>query len=320
MRGADDLVELEERRVGARLARIHVEAGAGDPALLEGGGEGGLVDDAAAGGVDDADAGLDLVQRVVADQAERLGRLGEMDGDEVRGLQQLVQGEQLHAHLRGAGGLHERVVGDDLHAEGRHPLRDQHADAAETDDAERLLAELDAGVLAALPLAVLQRGVGLRDVPGGGDQQAARQLGGGDDVGGGSVDHHDAGLGGGRDVDVVEPDARAGDDLELPGGGDASASTFVAERTSTASTSAMAPRSSPRSAPLHWRISKSGPRASTVAGESSSAISTTGLLTWSPVWRIILAAGRRQEQRPSPDGRRRWRGSSPRAQGRRTTL
>ena len=129
-------------------------------------------------------------------------------------------GEQLDAHLRGAGGLDVGVVGDDLHAEGGHPLGDQHADAAEADDAEGLLAQLDAGVLAALPLAVLERGVGRRDVAGGGDEQAAGELGGGDDVGGRRVDDHHAGLGGGGDVDVVEADAGAGDDLELPGGGD----------------------------------------------------------------------------------------------------
>ncbi len=56
----------------------------------------------------------------------------------------------------------------------------------------------------------------------------------------------------------------------------ASASTLVAERTRIASTSAMAGSSSARSAPLQWRISKSGPSASTVAGDSSSAMSTTG--------------------------------------------
>lgn len=56
----------------------------------------------------------------------------------------------------------------------------------------------------------------------------------------------------------------------------ASASTLVAERTRMASTSAIAGSSSARSAPLQCRISKSGPRASTVAGDSSSAMSTTG--------------------------------------------
>ncbi len=59
----------------------------------------------------------------------------------------------------------------------------------------------------------------------------------------------------------------------------ASASTFVAERTSSASASTIAASSSARSAPLQLRISKSGPSASTVAGLSSSAMSTTGLLT-----------------------------------------
>jgi hypothetical protein len=56
----------------------------------------------------------------------------------------------------------------------------------------------------------------------------------------------------------------------------ASSSTLVAERTRIASTSEMAGSSSARSAPLQWRISKSGPSASTVAGLSSSAMSTTG--------------------------------------------
>ena len=59
----------------------------------------------------------------------------------------------------------------------------------------------------------------------------------------------------------------------------ASASIFVAERTRTASASGSADSSSARSAPLQCRISKSGPSASRVAGLSSSAMSTTGLLT-----------------------------------------
>ncbi len=37
VRRGDDRVELEQRRVGARLLGVDVEAGAGDPALLEGG-------------------------------------------------------------------------------------------------------------------------------------------------------------------------------------------------------------------------------------------------------------------------------------------
>ena len=62
----------------------------------------------------------------------------------------------------------------------------------------------------------------------------------------------------------------------------ASASTLVAERTRIASTSGDAASSAARSAPSQCRTSKSGPRASMVAGESSSAMSTTGLVTGGP--------------------------------------
>ena len=60
----------------------------------------------------------------------------------------------------------------------------------------------------------------------------------------------------------------------------ASASILVAERINTASTPApRAARSSARFAPSQLRTSKSGPRASSVAELSSSAIRTTGLAT-----------------------------------------
>ena len=45
-------VELEQRRLGHRLGREHVERGAGDHAVADALGEVGLVDDAAAGDVD----------------------------------------------------------------------------------------------------------------------------------------------------------------------------------------------------------------------------------------------------------------------------
>ena len=56
VRGDHDVVELEQRGVGAGLLGEDVEAGAGDAALLERRVQRLLVDDAAAGGVDDDDA------------------------------------------------------------------------------------------------------------------------------------------------------------------------------------------------------------------------------------------------------------------------
>ena len=52
-----------------------------------------------------------------------------------------------------------------------------------------------------------------------GQQQRQRVLGGAVDVRGGRVDHQHAAGGGGVDVDVVQPDAGAGDDLQLGRGG-----------------------------------------------------------------------------------------------------
>ena len=170
-----------------------------------------------------------------------------------------------------------------LHAERRQPLRDEHADPAEADDADGLLVQLDAGVLRPLPLAVLQRGVGRADVPGGGEHQRDGELGGGDDVGGRRVDDHDAGLGRGLDVDVVEADTGAGDDLEPPGRGQRLGVDLGRgahqDRVDVGDRRAAARRGRRR---CSWRISKSGPSASTVAGLSSSAMSTTGLVTGIP--------------------------------------
>ena len=142
--------------VHGSLAKTSTPGGR-DPALLERGVERVLVDDAAARGVDEHQRRLGLGELVGADQADGLGRLGQVDADEVGLGEQGVEVDQTDAHLRGPAGLHVGVVGDHVHAERREPLGDQDADPAEPDDADGLLVELDAGVLRALPLAVAQR-------------------------------------------------------------------------------------------------------------------------------------------------------------------
>ena len=149
--------QVEQRRLGGRLAGEHVERGAADAAVADGVGQGRLVDDAAARHVDDAHARLGLGEAVGVDQADRLGRLDDVEGDEVGGGGQLVEVDQLDVELAGPLGGHERVVGDDPHAERAGPLRDELADAAEADDAEGLVGQLDALPLRALPPAVDER-------------------------------------------------------------------------------------------------------------------------------------------------------------------
>ena len=78
-------------------------------------------------------------------------------------------------------------------------------------DAERLVGELDALPLRALPAALDQRGVGLGDVAGLGHQHGEGVLGRGEDVRLRRVDHHHPAGGRHRHVDVVEPDAGPAD-------------------------------------------------------------------------------------------------------------
>ena len=117
------------------------------------------------------------------------GRLRQVDRDEVGLGHELVERHQPDPQLAPRGRhLHERVVRDDGHTEGAQPLRHQHPDLAEADDAQGLLEQLDAGVLAALPLAAAQGGARRRDVASGGQQQADGELGGADDVRGAGSD------------------------------------------------------------------------------------------------------------------------------------
>ena len=83
VRGDDHVGEGEQRRVGTRLGGEDVDAGAADPTIGERAGERLLVDDAAAGGVDDDHRRLDRVQLGVTDEPDRLRRLRQVHRDQV---------------------------------------------------------------------------------------------------------------------------------------------------------------------------------------------------------------------------------------------
>ena len=111
----------------------------------------------------------------------------------------------------------ERVEGEHAHAEGAGARRDELADPAEAEHAERLALDLGAAELAPLPLAAGEAGVGLRDVAREREHQRDRVLRRRHRVGLGGVGDDDALLGGGGDVDVVHADAGAADDAEVVG-------------------------------------------------------------------------------------------------------
>ena len=209
--------EVKQRVAGGRLGHEHVDASAGHPAVLERHAQGVLVHDAAPGRVDDAHTRLDQVQFTLPDQPDGLRRLRQVHADEIGLGQQVVEVHQAHAELRRTCLGDVRVVGDDLHAEARQPLRDQDPNPAEPEDAGHLAADLDPGELRPLPLAGLERGHRLRHVPGDREEQRGRVLGGAHDVGAWRVHHHHARLGGSGHVDVVQADPRPGDDAQARG-------------------------------------------------------------------------------------------------------
>ena len=111
-------------------------------------------------------------------------------------------------------GDEERIVGDDLHLEAMGAVGDDRADIAAADQAERLAAQLDAHEAVLFPLAGLGRGVGLGDFAGQREQHGDGVLGGGDRVAERRVHDDDAARGRGGDVDGVDADAGAADDLQ----------------------------------------------------------------------------------------------------------
>ena len=167
------------------------------------------VDQLAAGAVDDPGALPHRGDRLGVDPAHGLRRLRQVEGDDLGSLEDLgtVLGA-LHPELAEALGGDELVEGDDLHLEGLGALRDQLADPAEAENAERLAVELGSLEFGAVPAARDQRAVGLRHVAAEGQHQRHRVLRRGDRVRLGCVGDDDPPPGGRLDVDVVDARCR----------------------------------------------------------------------------------------------------------------
>src|SRR5712691_5730009 len=216
----DDVVEREQRIVRRDRLRLEdVERRAGDPALLQRRGEGGLVDDRASRDVDQERARLHQREPLPVDQAA--GGVGERarDADEVRLAQQLLELDQLDALGRRDVG----VGGGDPQLERLCEPRDLAADVAETDDPERPAPQTDADVREPLPAAFAQVAVLLEEPVG--QRQDEREGGAGHrpaDPVRRDREQHPV-LRAGIDVDAVVADAEPRDEREpllaLDGGG-----------------------------------------------------------------------------------------------------
>ena len=102
-----------------------------------------LVDEPAARGVDDDDARLRARELIGADEPLGFRGLRQVDRNEVRALEQFVEGDEFDAELGCAGRGDVGVVGDDPGLERGQPRGDQLTDPAEPDDADRLAEDLE---------------------------------------------------------------------------------------------------------------------------------------------------------------------------------
>ncbi len=143
-----------------------------------------------------------------------------MDGDEIGLRKKFVEADQLDADTPGSLGRQDRIVADHLHLEADAAVGDDSPDVTESDDAERLVADLGAGEFAALPFAGLDRGVCRGNMPRQRHHHGDRVLGGRDAVAGRTVHHDDSAARCRFDIDVVDADARAADHFERRGGVD----------------------------------------------------------------------------------------------------
>ena len=215
MRGGHHLVQLHQRVVRARrLVDVHVQRRPGHLALLQGLGQVVLVDDAAAGAVDDAHAGLHLRDGLAVDEPARFLDQGHVDGDEVGPAVDLVEAGGFHAHARGGLRRDEGVVAQHLHAQPQGSFGHDAPYVPQAYDSEGLVAHLHARELLPVPAAGLERCRRLGNVPRQGQHERDGVFAGGDVVAPRRVHHHDALLAGSVHVDVLHAHAGAADDPE----------------------------------------------------------------------------------------------------------
>ena len=236
MRRDDDVVELEQR-AGIGLARRRRRA----PRPRPGPSEAPSSSASSSSSAPRAALTIRTPARIASNAAASIeprvsGGQRQVQREEVGdGVDVLGRLDAVGAELAEPLGRDERVVRDDAHAEPERAAGDLLPDPAEAEDAESLAGELDAAVRVALPAALLERGVRLRDVARERDEQADRVLGGGDDRRLGRVRDDDAAPGRRLDVDVVDPTPARPITFSRSACSITSAVSLVAERTTIAS-------------------------------------------------------------------------------------
>ena len=155
MRTGHDLRQLLQRVVRRRLRRVDVQGGAADMPALDRFDQRGLVDQLAAGGVDQLQALLALAQPLGVEGVTGLRRRRHVQRQVVGACAQIVERHQLDVQLGRDVRRDERIVRDHGHLERLGAARDFLADSTQPGKPEDLAADFLAEKTLLVPLALL---------------------------------------------------------------------------------------------------------------------------------------------------------------------
>src|SRR5579875_558742 len=217
VRRQHDRVERAQALAHHRLAREGVESGTSEPTARECVRERVLVDESTARAVHDDGPLAQLSDAFGAQQVRARRRVRDVEGDDVRGGEQLVEADeaQAEAPLRGARGAAQvGVEEEDL--EGAKALRDLGTDVAETDEPDRLGPQLplEGACLLLEPLAGAHHAVRAGEAPERREDEHDDVLGDGGRVHAGETRDRDAPLPAALEIHLVDADAELLDEAE----------------------------------------------------------------------------------------------------------
>ena len=219
VRKNDHVGHLEERVIGLHgLGLGDIETSSANDSLLEGLGEVLVVHDGTTRGVDDDGVLLHHLELLHVEHVLGVLVEGGVHRDEVRSLQQILEGDVLHLVVVLPVDLAADIRVDDLASEAAHSLDDLETNLSHTADTEGLSVDIGSAVAQRLPGSPTSSAHGVNSraqAAGGGEQQSDGQLSDGvvEDTGG--VSSEDSALLALRHVDVVETDGHGGDSLQL---------------------------------------------------------------------------------------------------------
>ena len=210
-------VIVEPWSVRAGFRREDVDGASGQVTRFEGVDECGEVDDFSPRVVDQVSSLFHLTQFGGPDHVPRLFQLGDVQGDEIRGAQELFERIGLPGRSEGHDG--QDVVVDDLHPKGFRQDAQLTTDMSIPDDPQRLAPDLPTALGDLVPDPFTHLAGPVTELTREGDDLADDEFGDGTRVGKGRVEDGDPGLCGGLEVDLVGPDAETSDRQELRGAG-----------------------------------------------------------------------------------------------------